>query len=196
MTKLNKVTVLSCFALYLLSCYQILEPFSNLLRFSIICICAIIALHYGNWNAALFTVTSDVFLLFTDWYKIGIFFFCMVQISYMSAILKKPFPYICLLLGLVFPFIPLEMVGAIYAGLFVSHFYLAFKHGQELSAKTQWLYVLGIFLFACCDVLVALRSNQALVHNLIWLFYTPSQILLAFNARQIPSKEQSRHQFQ
>ncbi len=58
-------------------------PYINAVRFSVICLCLIPAMRYGVPMAAAFTLLSDGFLLFSSYEKMGVFFFCLVQLFYL-----------------------------------------------------------------------------------------------------------------
>lgn len=162
-------------------------PFIDVVRFSVICICLIPALRYGVPMAAGFTIISDAFLLFTPFEKIGVYCFCLVQLYYISFFLDKSpslwFFFFCLPLLLF----PLTLLGVIYALLFLLHTFLAFSLWRQKKAKPYFgLYLLGLILFICCDLSVAIGYFTTPNPILIWMFYAPSQLLLTFTAKGLP----------
>lgn len=162
-------------------------PFINTVRFLVICLCLIPALRYGVPMAALFTILSDSILLFTPHEKIGVFCFCLVQLFYIFFFLNKKPPLSIFFFSLYFLIFPLFVLGAIYALLFFLHFYIAFSLWKQKKAKPFFeLYLLGLFLFVCCDTLVAIGHFTAPQPLLIWMFYAPSQLLLAFTPKALP----------
>ncbi len=159
-------------------------PYINAVRFSIICLCLIPAMRYGVPMAAAFTILSDVFLLFSSYEKMGVFFFCLVQLFYISFFLDKSpslwYFFFCLPLLLL----PLPILGGMYALLFILHALIAFSLWKQKKVKPFFgLYLLGLFLFICCDISVAIGYFTEPSPVLIWIFYAPSQMLLAFTAK-------------
>lgn len=171
--------------LFLIFCNQCQHI--DIIRFFIVVLCFIPALRYGVPKAAFCTIVSDIFLLFTPYDKLGVYFFCLVHLFYISFLVhKKPacFLFFFLLLFLVFP---LPALGIVYALLFFVHVCIAFSLWKQKKAKPYFgLYLLGLFLFICCDVLVALGHFTTPQPILIWIFYAPSQLLLAFSAKELP----------
>lgn len=162
-------------------------PYINTIRFLIICLCLIPALRYGVPMAALFTILSDGILLFTPYVKIGVFCFCVVQLFYIFFFLDKKPPFSFFFFGVFLLIFPLVLLGAIYALLFILHFFIAFSLWKQKKAKPFFgLYLLGLFLFVCCDTLVAIGHFTSPQPVLIWTFYAPSQLLLAFTAKALP----------
>lgn len=162
-------------------------PYINAVRFSVICLCLLPATRYGVPMAAAFTVLSDGFLLFSPYEKMGVFFFCLVQLFYISFFLDKhpsPWYFFCCLPLLL---LPLPVLGGVYALLFLLHVFLAFSLWKQKKAKPIFgLYLLGLFLFICCDISVAIGYFNAPNPVVIWIFYAPSQMLLAFTAKALP----------
>ena len=146
--------------------------------------CFLLSFWQGLPMAALFTLTADYFLLFTENYAAGLFFFLLVQITYLQNLRIQPFP-----IGTIFIFplallFPLPLLGICYALLFFLHINLAMKKAQPSCSKK--LYLFGLFLFLCCDLTVAWGYFHTPNPRLIWLFYAPSQLLLTVTARVIP----------
>lgn len=163
------------------------NPYIDFIRFLVICLCFLPALHYGVPEAAFCTIISDGLLLFTPFYKIGVYFFCLVQLFYIHFFLHKKPSYYLFFLLLFFLVFPLPVIGAIYALLFFVHVNIAFFLWKQKKAQPYFgLYLLGLFFFICCDVLVAMGYFASPQPTLIWLFYAPSQLLLAFTAKELP----------
>jgi hypothetical protein len=161
-------------------------PYVNIPRFLVVCLCLIPAVRHGVFKAAFFTVISDAFLLFSPYDKIGVYFFCLVHLCYVSFLLDKKPPLFLFFLSLILLAFPLPVLGTIYAVLFLLHVFLAFSLWNKKKAKPfSGLYLLGLFLFICCDTLVALGYFTTPQPVLIWIFYAPSQLLLAFNAKAL-----------
>ncbi len=185
MDKTNYSVLVLFFLLYifLLLCGQ--SPFINTARFLVVCLCLIPACRYGVPMAALFTIISDGILLFSPYYyKLGVFFFCHVQLFYISFFLDKSPCWALFFPSLLLLFFPLPILGAVYALLFLLHLYLAYSLWKQRKAKPYFgLYLFGLFLYICCDITVALGYFTTTKPILIWSFYAPSQLLLAFTAK-------------
>lgn len=163
------------------------STYINFFRFTIICLCILPALRYGVPWAAFYTIISDGLLLFSPYSKIGVYFFCLVHLCYISFLVHKKPPFYLFFFLLFFLIFPIPVMGAIYAFLFLVHCSLAFFLWKQKKAKPYFgLYLLGLFLFICCDILVALGYFTSPQPTLIWIFYAPSQLLLAFTAKELP----------
>lgn len=165
------------------------NPYINIARFLVICLCLIPAFRYGVPSAAFFTVISDGFLLFTTHEKIGVFCFCLVQLCYIFFFINKKPPILLFFFSLILLALPLLMLGTSYAFLFCIHVFLAFSLWKQKEAKPFCgLYLVGLTFFICCDILVAMGYFTAPQPILIWIFYAPSQLILAFTARMLKSQ--------
>lgn len=69
--------------------------------------------------------------------------------------------------------------------LFLFHMRKVIKK-VPFGARPKW-HLFGLFLFACCDITVAWGYFHTPIPQLIWLFYAPSQLLLALTARVTPT---------
>lgn len=138
-------------------------------------------------GAAGLTVLTDYFLLFTNFYSWGVFSFIWVHLLRLlerrKGKRKKTFLYAGLLgLGLYLGlslFLPRLLVLSLIYGLFlILNTLEAWSSGNK---KLLFAYL----LFCGCDLCVALANLQGtgLVRDfsrkLIWIFYLPSQVLLA-----------------
>jgi len=143
--------------------------------------------------ALIFTLIADIFLLFTTNDMAGIFFFCLVQLTYLKRYNFKIFTFgLCLIpiAALVYFFAPIPSLFAIaglYAFLILSCFVATFRTQlPPFNLKCiQW----GMFLFILCDIHVALFNQlprNFAYHQVaavaMWFFYLPSQLLLALSA--------------
>ena len=192
MDKTDYGTLILFLFLFLFMTFFSQSPYVNLARFLVICLCLLPAMRHGVLTAAFFTVISDGFLLFTPYYKIGIYFFCLVHLCYISFFLDKKPPLLLFFFSLALLAFPLPILGACYAILFLIHILLAHSLCTQKKAKPFCqLYLLGLFLFLCCDILVAAGYFTAPQPVLIWIFYAPSQLLLAFRARGLQPQPKS-----
>lgn len=168
------------------------SPYISVPRFLVILLCLVPAFRHGVPLAAFFTVISDCFLLFTSYYKIGVYFFWLVHLCYINFFSDKKPPTLLFFFSLLLLALPLPVVGGVYAFLFFIHAFLAFSLWKQKKAKSFCgLYLLGLILFICCDTLVAIGYFTAPQPILIWIFYAPSQLILAFTARTLQSQSKS-----
>ena len=143
--------------------------------------------------ALFFTLIADIFLLFTTNDIAGIFFFCLVQLTYLKRYNKKIFIFgLCLIPAAILvyfftPVAPLFVFAGFYAILILSCFISTFY--TELPPFNLMCVRVGMLLFILCDIHVALfnqlPSNVA-YHQIaavaMWFFYLPSQLLLSLSA--------------
>ncbi|MGN0135469.1 lysoplasmalogenase family protein [Anaerotignum sp.] len=158
------------------------------LRFLWIIFCFLLSFWNGLPIAALFTLWGDFFLLFTDIYTIGVSFFLFVQLAYLCNLQGRVFPWRALVflpMGIV---LSLLFLGILYTVLFFCHFFLALQKEKAQPSVSRKLYLLGLVLFICCDIAVAWGYFFTPIPWLIWLFYAPSQLLLALTAKTYAQK--------
>ncbi len=175
-------------------CFLALDLFAQKFSFisdyiKIICIVILflVQLYYGGdtdrlWVAAAFiTVVADVFLLFTPYYLPGVLIFCFAHLARLQQLCPS---WVKKALLLALPgitgriFLPaLLCAGICYAVLLLMNAFCAFNlKKRELS--------LAYMLFIFCDISVLLTNFasaelSAFARPAMWLFYLPSQILLA-----------------
>lgn len=138
----------------------------------------------------IFTLIADYFLLvILDHYEIGVSSFIVVQMVYLyflgnnkkayfnMFLLIRGFVIICgTLLLLIFNNMSLlnELV-IIYFSSLVLNAIQAYVQGDKFMA-------LGLILFVCCDICVGLFNINSANHIalfLSWVFYLPSQVIIA-----------------
>lgn len=166
----------------------------------------------ADWDGRLvgtalgFTLAADWFLLVLDrWYLAGVCAFCVVQVLYLARIhrlLGGGLRGTLLLRGLLV----LGAEGALVAlGLWepltaVSALYfiqLAVNALESLRLGRRYAgFALGLWLFIGCDLCVGLRNLSAFLPGAgqgglfafaqvgMWLFYLPSQVLIASSVRK------------
>ena len=184
---------------------------SRHLKYASIVLCFLLAasLHHQSVNkqdskyvvlALLFTMTADIFLLFTNHKITGVIFFCLVQLTYLKRYHRRffkagicfaviaPFAYLLL------PFQPLYIVAGLYAILIFSCF-LSTSHAK-LPKFNLYCVKIGMILFILCDIFVAFYNQLStssnyyrLVTVAMWLFYLPAQLLLAMSASHAAVEE-------
>ena len=179
-------------------------------KFLFIITCFILSFSYGRnvvcqkdvWllrGAMLFTVFADYHLMIAGQYTHGLAFFCIVQCFYIvryGGAGKLKWALGAAMLGTASLFTgvpPLYALAVTYAALFgISLFSVMrrFKRKNNLMPMPNGRMILGgMVLFALCDINVALFNNgpatyAALFYTLIWVFYLPSQFLLALSAKR------------
>lgn len=189
--------------LYCLIHLNLLPNVSKHLMFASIFLCFLFALIFSNKKslgilslfALLFTICADFILLYHTTYKVlAMVFFCTVQIFYFLIIFfqssKKQkllniylrFTVILILeivLALFYPnfdFLIAE-VGFYFPNLVISAIFAFFDFKQNK------IFAIGLLLFILCDIFVGLGELGYSFGpaNLAWIFYIPSQVLLALN---------------
>lgn len=185
------IVVISCFLFSLV--YFIIKRNSNTLIFVI---------------AFLFTILADTnLLILDDNYELGILAFIIVQFAYFWYILKNMYTkdnysyliairLITIVIGVIASLIVqtdklLVCLVIIYISNLVINLIIS-----KIPRKRNLLFSLGLFLFLLCDICVGCYnigdiidiSNTSLFYkianlpfNIAWLFYHPSQVLLAIS---------------
>jgi len=155
--------------------------------------------------ARLFTLIADYFLVISSNYTMGIFFFSLVQITYIirhSIMEDKKYKNLMFfivaltialitLLNIELPSFEKDLIvlALIYASLLTTSLYCAvstISRGKYFK-KSSWIIALGMVLFFMCDLNVGLYNIvgegnvKFFLGFLIWLFYLPSQLLLTLS---------------
>lgn len=143
--------------------------------------------------ALIFTLVSDTFLIFDINKIIAMISFCIVQILYMLKIKiilsKNKFNYYEIIRISVIT-IAIIILSIIYKDILISitTFYfimLIFNLFESIPLiKNNWLIPIGLLLFILCDIFVGidfLYINLNISFNIIWFFYTPSQVFLTLS---------------
>lgn len=153
----------------------------DILCFSWIVFCFLLSFLGGVPLAAGLTLCADFFLIFTTRYAVGLAFFILVQSAYLQSLRNKPFrwQYFAVLPPMLF--LPVPVLGGCYAMLFARHLFLAAKKARTDNIRLP--YLSALVLFAACDLTVAWGYFIRPAPALIWLFYAPSQFLLALTAK-------------
>ena len=144
-----------------------------------------------------FTLAADYYLILHNRHLPGVAIFCFAHVAYiLRATAHKPEARprrFYTGAGLVFVALAFIWLGGIYvaallyAALFIFNIYVSARHIQ----RNRGLVMTGLLLFAACDICVLLSSlpmyfnapiwlQQA--YPMIWVFYLPSQALLAVSA--------------
>ena len=158
------------------------------------------------WALAL-TFLADTILVWTDMLFIGVFIFIFAQFIHLmrqlQANARVVTGYALGILALVAIALfrgiaPLSVAATIYALLLLSNVFVAV--GRYRDRKKDFRARCGFYgfiAFACCDACVALRflmltgsiNAQFLpfVAFMVWVFYYPSQVLIANSSLKQPS---------
>lgn len=157
--------------------------------------------------ALLFTFLADTILVWTRYEIMGVFCFCIAQSAHLIRLNRKYTANIKLLvlaLSLITIITLLLRVPAIYVVscayivLLVTNFILAIKdylrHKDNIHSRYGFY---GFLLFICCDICVGTRhlvldglisdAMLPLINYLVWVFYYPSQVLIANSSDQEPT---------
>lgn len=153
------------------------------------------------------TVLADLFLLVLNRrYALGVLLFLGVQTIYLIRLrrlsgkgrlfLRLALP---LLIGVVMVYLGFGAPLDLLAGLYFSQ--LLINALSAWATPGQGRFALGLTLFVCCDLCVAARNTLPADHALfpfvllgMWLFYLPSQVLIALSA--LPGKDVSHEKDQ
>jgi hypothetical protein len=155
--------------------------------------------------AASLTIAADFCLILRGWIAPGVALFCLVQVVHALRLRRfartSPWPYLATLgtmalIGYFMHFDATYLLASLYACGLAHNFLTAQKYYRTTryalhSARIFW----GFVAFIACDACVALSYLisagivdpliPALVFaNLSYLFYLPSQILLAISAQK------------
>ena len=143
--------------------------------------------------ALIFTMLADTFLLFTSHKITGIFFFCLMQLTYLKRYNVRFFKAgiffsaIAILVHLFLPFQPLYVIAGLYAVLIGTCFFATFR--TKLPKFNLYCVRIGMASFILCDINVALYNQLSTSSNFyqlvtvaMWFFYLPAQFLLALSA--------------
>jgi len=174
-----------------------------------LCATAAFCLRGDKWllAAMMFTVMADACLLLLGWELRGVAVFCFAQFSYILRALPNRRWLLLYPLAFIAPLILLALgqplllcVSALYAQTLVCA-----VAATVYAWKTKWFpkwrgrcAALGMMLFLGCDICVALYNLSVIgvdsaassaVWAAIWLFYAPSQLLLACSAKLTLKKE-------
>ena len=181
--------------------------FTPSVKFAFIGGCLLVALLSGarRWNtrdwlwlvAALsFTLLSDYFLILRHEHLFGVAAFCFVHICYIFRAVKfkknflAPIFIFVIIWASALAFGSVIVLAGLYAALFAVNIYVNFKETRRPKLNHR-LVTAGLVLFALCDICVMLvnlpryanvTQDFSAAFPLIWVFYLPSQALLAVSS--------------
>ena len=198
-TKIRRYFVAAETVLFLIFVFLDLKHYdSSFFKYSGILLCLIYSVLIRNKEgslAFLFTLIADYFLLIrNDHHLCGVLVFVAVQLIYGYILFRKgcrPFyvlrtVLLFLLLAVLFllrQFSPLNLLALVYFSLLLGNFL------SSLTEKKLRFMSAGFLLFLCCDICVGLFNLldhgpvYAVASVLMWVFYLPSQVLLAIGQK-------------
>lgn len=153
--------------------------------------------------ALLFTVMADIFLLvLNNYYEAGVSIFIIAQLLHFiraSRQLKERRTYLYISIALrVFlcvcvPLLlfPLGQVSStnilsmVYFPLLIMNLVDSLFMAIKIDRQKGTYLSVGFFLFLCCDISVGLSNLGVSLWWLIWMFYGPSQILIALSLSRV-----------
>ena len=185
---------------------------TNLIKYIGIFLCIIYAYqkYYSDTLliiALFLTFLADTILVWTDWAVLGVFIFCFAQFMHLMRHFKAKrrviIAYAIGIAAIYFIIIwqgmePIFAIGTIYGLMLFSNLAAAFRRYRTnpkiLRARCGFY---GFIAFVCCDLCVGLRFIMLhgiisarflpLVAFLVWVFYYPSQVLIANSSLKDPS---------
>ncbi|MCL2377687.1 MAG: lysoplasmalogenase [Defluviitaleaceae bacterium] len=151
--------------------------------------------------ALAFTLGADYFLVLHDRHLIGVAVFCHAHMAYIIRAAgsgDNPPRRLAMVVAWVFAAAGIYifaalitaniyMVAGLYALLFITNIYVSARYIRH----NRVLVIAGLLLFAACDICVLIFNlpfylgapeGLTMVFPLIWVFYLPSQALLALSA--------------
>ena len=135
---------------------------------------------------SLLTISADLFLLvLDDYYEIGIAIFCVVQSIYALSMKKKTLIIraVILVTLVVLFFMKVTQLQNLLAVYSITCLLLNVVDSFSFTSKS---FTIGLILFALCDISVGLFNISDgivgnIAGNLMWIFYLPSQVLIALS---------------
>ena len=191
---------------------------TSLLKYMGILLCVVYA--YTKYNsdimlslALLFTFMADTILVWTEWTVAGVYIFCFAQFMHLLRLCRAKFEYIfawAAFISIAFAFAiiqgckPIYAIASIYGLILFSNLYFAtnrfLSHKNDFRSRCAFY---GFVAFVCCDFCVATRflaldgyltlAVLPIVNFLIWIFYYPSQVLIANSSTMHPSERLAKN---
>lgn len=194
---ISLIRLFSCSAIILSFLFFIFMDFSrnfflaDTIKFASIIFCAVLStIGKNHWKTAgqWITVVCDYFLLFTTKFSFAVFLFILVHCCYiLSQINKKRQTSLILLLAAsIFSFLEFPILiklCIIYVLIFSTNLITAFCTLLKTPNIPSCMMFVGLILFAICDINVVIYNlfDSTISHFLIWLFYCPSQFIIALS---------------
>ena len=177
---------------------------SSLLKYAGIFLCAIYAMQKYERDhklvlALLFTFLADTILVWTRYELAGVFVFCFAQLLHLMRLSRLGNKYLLYFVPIVSGLVIyagvtheniLYMTATLYGLLLFSNLAIAIRNYREHKTDFRARCAMyGYIAFVGCDVCVGLRHLMLdgvlpgqflpLIAFMVWVFYYPSQVLLA-----------------
>ncbi len=157
--------------------------------------------------ALLFTFLADTILVWTPFTLAGVYVFSFAQFMHLSRLTKLPNISLCIYacgisfffaLSIIFGLEPIYAIATVYGLELICNLVISAKNWRQNSKQfsTRCAFY-GFLAFICCDICVALRFVALdgvlpaflipTVSFLVWVFYYPSQVLIANSSTMKPS---------
>ena len=177
----------------------------DMARFLFVLVCFLLSFTYKKYAsskkdayslrlALLFTVLGDFCLILKGYRTPGLICFCAVQLIYAYRFTGKKITAV-LIPALIIMFIAGSklvteeiLLGTMYLACLLTAVCCSFL--SSLPRPNKGLASLAMVLFLLCDINVGMYNLEIftdyrnITFVLIWIFYCPSQILLAFSAKK------------
>lgn len=188
---------------------------SSILKYVGIFLCVVYAHHkfpkdYMLQLALLFTLLADTILVWTPHAIAGVYVFSFAQFLHLMRLTKLPRRALSIFAAMISFFFaitiacgltPIYAIATLYGIELICNLVMAISNYREnrddYHARCAFY---GFAAFICCDACVALRFlaiNGAIstvglpiIALLVWVFYYPSQVLIANSSSYKPSKRQ------
>ncbi|MCL2197987.1 MAG: lysoplasmalogenase [Defluviitaleaceae bacterium] len=183
-------------------------------KFAFIACCLIVALFsyarcYSKkeWSLLVcglgFTLLADYFLVLSEQHLFGVAAFCFVHVFYIFRAVEFKKWMILPLVGVGVVWAAalsggfVVFMAGLYALLFATNIFINFKTKARRPKVNFYLVMVGLILFALCDInvmLFNLTRYTGISHGfnasftLIWVFYLPSQAFLALSALRLTKR--------
>lgn len=164
---------------------------------------------YNLQLALLFTFLADTILVWTPYTLAGVYVFCFAQFMHLTRLTRLPHISLCIYAGGLSLFFalciangmdPIYAIATVYGIQLICNLVMSVSLWRENSKHFRRRCALyGFIAFLCCDICVALRFlalDGALpaamiptVAFLVWVFYYPSQVLIANSSTLEPSSK-------
>ena len=159
---------------------------------------------YALQLALLFTFLADTILVWTPYALAGIYVFCFAQFMHLTRLTKlshSTLGFYALMLSLILSFVvvfglkPIYAMATVYGIELTCNLIMSIKNyrSDKKDFRIRCAYY-GFIAFICCDICVALRflamddtlpaAIIPLTSFLVWVFYYPSQVLIANSSIQ------------
>ncbi len=154
---------------------------------------------YNLQLALLFTFLADTILVWTPYAIAGVYIFCIAQFLHLTRLTKLPNStlgvYTLILslffaINIVYGMKPIYAIATVYGIELICNIWMSISNYRKNKTHYQTRCACyGFIAFFCCDLCVALRFMAldgvlplALIpvtSFLVWVFYYPSQVLIA-----------------